>query len=227
MKPVKIAKKTKRTFVLSLTVFSFIFMLSFISVCIQTSIQNKFLNAYQTYTQSDGQLPTSPRLNLYPLLGRPSSTVYDEQLGTTFTQDFTSLAYTITAVAQSGSDGYGPAYLVNGLGSTGYWYQVGLAYNWDPTTASGFHLAYSVFNPSGNLVFPISNGAGITTFSPVNPGDTVLLSLSFSNGNVVMQGIPTRILARKPRKLTLQQGQQPSQAVHLLQVTHKASSLAS
>lgn len=141
----------------------------------------------QTITQKRTQLPALPRLSPNALVVPPNSVAYDEQLGTAFTQNFTSLAYTVTAVAQSGSDGYGPAYLVNGLGNTGYWYQVGLAYNWDPVTAPGFHLAYSVFGPSGNVVFPVNTGAGITTISPVNPGDTVLLSLSFSNGNVVMQ----------------------------------------
>jgi len=42
---------------------------------------------------------------------RPDATAYDEQLGMTFTQDAVSLAYTVTAVAQKGTDNYGPAYL--------------------------------------------------------------------------------------------------------------------
>jgi hypothetical protein len=37
----------------------------------------------------------------------------------------------VTAVAQTdASSGYGPAYLLNGLTDKGYWYQVGLAWNW-------------------------------------------------------------------------------------------------
>jgi hypothetical protein len=44
------------------------------------------------------------------------SIVYDEQLGTTFTQDFTSMLYYVTAVAQTDpASGTGPAYLLNGL----------------------------------------------------------------------------------------------------------------
>ena len=138
--------------------------------------------------QNVSPLPASSRLGTNLLLGRPGTMAYDEQLGMTFTQDSGSLAYTVTAVAQKGTDNYGPAYLLNGLGNTGYWYQVGLSYNWDPGIATGFQLAYSVFDPSGNLVLPTTNGAGLAAISPVNPGDSVLLSLTFSNGNVIMQG---------------------------------------
>src|SRR5260370_29616368 len=106
---------------------------------------------------------------------------YDEQLGTTFTQSFASLAYNVTAVAQSDTYGYGPAYLLNGLGSTGYWYQIGLSYDW-PFTAGGYNpgfgMNYEVFDPQGASIFP-SSGGGLSSIQ-VNPGDTVLLSLNFS-----------------------------------------------
>ena len=125
-----------------------------------------------------------------PGYGNPTrmhlSNAYDEQIACTFTQNVPSLSYTITAVAQSGTDGYGPAYLVNGLGNTGYWYQVGLSYNWN--LGAGFQLNYEVFDPSDNSVFPTNGEGGLATFSPVNPGDTVLLSLTFSSGEVIMQG---------------------------------------
>ena len=127
-----------------------------------------------------------PRLAGYNLTRPQASYIYDEQMACTFTQDMPSLSYNITAVAQSGTDGYGPAYLVNGLGNTGYWYQVGLSYNW--SQGSGFQLSYEVFNPSGNSIFPTDGGGGIAPFSPVNNGDLITLSLSFSNGNVIMNG---------------------------------------
>lgn len=151
-------------------------------------VQNPDITGSQNKTTIAIRLPASSRLGNNLLPRRPDATAYDEQLGMTFTQDAVSLAYTVTAVAQKGTDNYGPAYLLNGLGNTGYWYQVGLSYNWDPSTAAGFQLAYSVFDPSGNLVLPTTNGAGLAAISPVNPGDLVLLSLSFSNGNVIMQG---------------------------------------
>jgi PKD repeat protein len=118
---------------------------------------------------------------------------YDEQLGTTFTQNFANLAYNVTAVAQSDMSGYGPAYLLNGLGNTGnkgYWYQVGLSYHWPFTQGGynpGFGMNYEVFDPLGASVFPTSGGGGLSIIQ-VNPGDTVLLSLNFtaSGGDVVM-----------------------------------------
>jgi hypothetical protein len=115
---------------------------------------------------------------------------YDEQLGTTFTQSFVSIAYNVTAVAQSDTNGYGPAYLLNGLGSTGYWYQVGVSYDWPFTVGGynpGFNMNYEVFSPQGVSVFPLSGGGGLSSIQ-VNPGDTVLLHLNFSalGRNVVM-----------------------------------------
>jgi len=116
---------------------------------------------------------------------------YDEQLGISFTQNFTSLAYKVMAVEQSDVDGYGPAYLLNGLTDTGYWYQVGLSFNWPYNSSkgysSGFNFNYEVFAPSGYSIFP-ANGGGLTSFSgPIHQGDAVLLNLYFStSGQVVM-----------------------------------------
>src|SRR6266568_9568302 len=113
---------------------------------------------------------------------------YDEQLGMSFTQDFTSIAYNVTAVEQSGPDGPGPAYLLNGLSNLGYWYQVGLSWNWLYLTGTGyyhgFQMFYEVFDPSGNSIFP-TNGGG-SQYLSVNAGDTVLLSLYFSGNSVIM-----------------------------------------
>jgi len=181
-------KILRRLFVtLAPSALSVAIILSFLSIVTQSPIQNLFLDDCPPITQKTSSLATAPRFAAYPFAGQPNITMYDEQLGTTFTQNFTSLAYKVTAVAQIGTDGYGPAYLVNGLGNNNYWYQVGLAYDWDGSASTGFQLAYEVFNSSGNSVFPASGG-GMATFSPVNPGDTVLLSLNFSNGSVVMQG---------------------------------------
>jgi hypothetical protein len=124
-------------------------------------------------------------------LDAPPPVVWDEQLGLSFTQNFTSLAYNVTAVEQADVNGYGPAYLLNGLSGSGYWYQVGLSWDWPYISGgydSGFHLDYEVFNSSGVSIFP-GAGSGLATFSgSVNQGDTVLLSLYFSSGNVIMYG---------------------------------------
>ena len=120
--------------------------------------------------------------------GAPSP-IYDEQLGTTFTQDFSSLAYNVTAAAQADANGYGPGYLLNGLTATGYWYQVGVSYHWPDSDGShdpGFGFSYEVYGSDGKSVYP-SKGAGLGSFSGVvNSGDSVLLSLTFTGSTVQM-----------------------------------------
>ena len=118
--------------------------------------------------------------------------IYDEQLGITFTDDFATLQCSFPAVDQCDkmTDGYGPAYLLNGLSDAGYWYQVGLGYNWPDGGGgyfAGFYMLYEVFDTTGNSVFPSSGGAGVMSFSgAVNAGDSITLELYFSGGNVVM-----------------------------------------
>ena len=107
----------------------------------------------------------------------------------TFDQDFARLAYNVTAVPQSDPNGFGPGYLLNGLSNGGFWYQVGLAYNWPYQAGgydSGFNFIYEAFNSSGGSVFPSGGGGGLGSFSgPVYGGDLVLLQLSFSGGQVL------------------------------------------
>jgi Divergent InlB B-repeat domain len=140
------------------------------------------------------QLPYQRTGFVPPPSAAPSSSsdpVYDEQLGLTFTQSFSSMLYEVTAVKQTDpSSGEGPAYLLQGLSNEGYWYQVGLTYNWGNTNGGyspGFQMLYEVFDSNGNSIFP-SNGAGLLLFSGVvYQGDSVALNLYFSNsGQVVM-----------------------------------------
>lgn len=134
-------------------------------------------------------LPAAPN---GPSLFAPCDPVanYDEQLGLTFTEDFSSLAYNVTALALTNDYDVGPAYLLNGLTSAGYWYQVGISYNWPYTSGghvNGFYLSYNVFNSAGSVVLPSSGAGGIKAFSgPVYSGDLILLSLNFTGGNVIM-----------------------------------------
>jgi len=122
--------------------------------------------------------------------GQPSSVQadYDEQLGISFSQGFRALAYNVTAVAQSDENGFGPGYLLNGLTNGGYWYQVGLAYDWPYQSGgynAGFNSLYEVFNSSKASIFPPEGGGGLSPFSgPVNDGDKVLLKLYFVGGEV-------------------------------------------
>lgn len=115
--------------------------------------------------------------------------VYDEQLGMTFAQSFTALSYNVTAVPQSDAQGFGPAYILNGLTNDGYWYQVGVAFDWPYKGGgydAGFNFLYEVFNSSGSSVFPSGGGGGLNSFTgQVRGGDPVLLKLSFSAGQLV------------------------------------------
>ena len=128
-----------------------------------------------------------------PLAGAPFANApnpnYDEQLGVTFTQDLSSLSYNVSALAQTDSNGYGPAYILNGLTAAGYWYQVGISYHWPAEGGgynTGFAFSYEVFGPDGGAVYP-SQGSGLGTFSgPVHSGDSVLLSLTFFGSSVSM-----------------------------------------
>jgi hypothetical protein len=119
---------------------------------------------------------------------------YDEQLGLTYTQNFPRLGFNVTAVEQSFNDSYGagPGYLVCGLSNSGYWYEVGLGWNWPLDNGGyspGFSFMYEVFDLTGNSIFPTDGGLGLLNFSaPVNSNDNVYLALSFSGGNVTMTG---------------------------------------
>jgi len=128
-----------------------------------------------------------------PNVSHASETIapYDEQLGMTFVQNFTALGYNVTAVAQtSGTSGTGPAYLLNGLSNTGYWYQVGLSWNWATFfgySPNQFLLSYEVWAPNGTSIYPTSGGTGLLNLSgPINEGDTVLLNLYFRNNTVIL-----------------------------------------
>lgn len=143
----------------------------------------------QTAQNATTQLPLAGSSNTSINASDPPNVSYDELLGVTFTQNFTTLACNVTAVGQNDSYGYGPAYMLNGLSNTGFWYQVGLSWNWPSGLGheSGFNMNYDVFDNYGEVVYPLFNG-GIMSFSgPVNQGDSILLSLYFSKGVVVMQ----------------------------------------
>ena len=121
---------------------------------------------------------------------QPPPPTYDEQLGASFTQDFSSLAYNVSAVAQTDSDGYGPGYLLNGLTPAGFWYQVGISYHWPDSNGGydpNFGFSYEVYGANGKTTYPSGGGAGLGSFSGVvRPGDSVLLSLTFVGSTVVM-----------------------------------------
>lgn len=120
---------------------------------------------------------------------------YDLQAAYVGANGGSSISYQVNAVSQSGNCAFGYAYFVNGyVNDSGqmYWYQVGLSYDWGGGAfgSSGWGMAYEVFGPNGDSLFPSPyGGAGVTSFSgAVNSGDTVVLGLSVSGGTVSFTG---------------------------------------
>jgi hypothetical protein len=119
--------------------------------------------------------------------GLPS---YDEQLWLGFQQNFTSsMSYNVTLRAQNDTVGFGPVFLLNGLTDAGYWYQVGVGWNFasgsGPGYDQGFSFLYEVWNSStASPVFPGTSGAVPKGFS-ADDGDAVLLSLEITTAGQV------------------------------------------
>ena len=109
---------------------------------------------------------------------------YDVQEVMAFTQSYSQLEFNVTAVAQCDTNGYGPAYLLNGLTNTGYWYQVGLNWDWPLQNGGyipGFGFVSEDWAPGGLSRSPSS----VPFTGTVNQNDTVELSLTFTGGRVV------------------------------------------
>ena len=115
---------------------------------------------------------------------------YDEQEIVAFDESFYALSFNLTAVAQTTSSGYGPAYLLNGVSSAGYWYQVGISYRWHSLLNNtsyrdaGFSAIYEAFAPNGTSIFPAGGGSGTMPVA-ISAGDPINLFLGFlTNGTV-------------------------------------------
>ena len=137
---------------------------------------------------------------LAPVMHLTHADSWMETTGVAFSQPMQQqerLAYNVTAVAQSDNDGIGPAYLINALSNAGYWYQIGLSYNWSIegntsqlSHANGFLVNYNVFNPNGTVVAPVCPGGpcgGVMNITGnINNGDKILLSISVQGSNILM-----------------------------------------
>ncbi|HVA82680.1 MAG TPA: hypothetical protein VNF06_00780 [Candidatus Aquilonibacter sp.] len=108
-----------------------------------------------------------------------SFTYYYEQTGATLAKDTSAVAYNVTAIAQTDSNGYGPGYFIQGLTNKGYLYQEGITYNW--FGLGGFNFVYNVFGPNGARLAGASKYIGT-----INSGDKVLLFTYFGDGKVYM-----------------------------------------
>ena len=135
-----------------------------------------------TTTKTTSTASTIPSTTISSCGGGSGCYNYDEQIGEAFgsgpSQTFGNLSYAVTAVAQSATDGIGPAYFLNGYTNQNYWYQIGLAYNWTRANyvghADGFGAVIQVWN-DGSSVY----GLNFINLNVKN-GDKVRLSLNFS-----------------------------------------------
>ncbi len=109
---------------------------------------------------------------------------YDEQLLLVQHGNSTNVSFTVDAVAQEDANGYGPAYLVNGLTDQGFWYQAGIGDNVPCSRGfvGGFHFLYQVWGPGHITVF----GPGLLPLS-LRPGDSVNLSLTIRGSDVLLE----------------------------------------
>lgn len=163
---------------------------------LQTANDKKTVGNVRDLSREFSPAANLPASLLYSPAGLVNSSLpspdFDEQLGLTFTQNFSSLSYNVTAVEQQDVYGYGPAYLLNGLTNVGYWYQVGLSWDWPVANggySSGFAFNYEVFAPNGSSIYPQNSGGLVNFTGPVDPGDAVGLSLNFTGPFVTMQAI--------------------------------------
>ncbi len=107
---------------------------------------------------------------------------YDEQLLLVEASSFSSLVLNVGVDTQDAGM-FGPAFLLNGLTETGWWYQVGVAVDWPSSNgyAKGFVFITQVWAPGNRPNPPQLVGMA------VNPGDQVQLNLGVSYGDVVME----------------------------------------
>ncbi len=118
------------------------------------------------------------------------SVCYVQQDGVTFSaaHSYGNITYNVTALPQTDINGYGPAYLLNGLSSTGFWYEVGISLNFNgPGSQNAFRMDYAVWSSNGTIIFPSGTILGNASLScNINAGDIVGLSLAFVSNDVVM-----------------------------------------
>lgn len=132
-----------------------------------------------------------------PAIDRPSSVagspdLYSEALILAVNSTLTHVEFNVTALEQCSDDDIGPGYILAGLTDQGYWYEVGLAWNWpislDPSggVANGFHSIYSSYTASGTIQKINGYTNTLNMLKGVNDGDLVQLGLSISNGDILM-----------------------------------------
>jgi hypothetical protein len=131
------------------------------------------------YESFNGSCPNPTGQEGLHIVSAPS-VVWDEQALLGMDVNETVMTTNVTVTSANDSNGYGPVYLLNGLANSGYWYQLGLAFDWgaDGGYAVGAEIVTSVFAP-GSPTTPIFQLLGSVN---VGSGDLVTLTMSLSGG---------------------------------------------
>ncbi|MDE1871574.1 MAG: hypothetical protein KGI06_05045 [Candidatus Micrarchaeota archaeon] len=144
---------------------------------------------------------------------RHERTLYNLMIGETFRHDSASIERIVHAVPQLMDHG-GPAYLINGLTDSGWWYQFGIEYKWPSTNErKKFYFTYEIWDSKDSkcnnsvadvsiiypMKFPDSKNAGTnpmlyreTNSLRIKSGDWVKLGMRIQNGMIIMSGKDTR-----------------------------------
>ena len=114
--------------------------------------------------------------------------LYDDQVFFDFDQNFSSLAFNVTAVKQNDSYGFGPAYLLDALSNKDYWYQVGVSWDWAVDDGStyfpGFSFNFEAWNSAGR---PLPSRYSTDYYSfpiDINAGDQIQLKINFTGNSI-------------------------------------------
>ena len=131
------------------------------------------------YVALNGTCPNPTGQTGLTIVAAPQ-TMWDEQASLTMDVNETVLATTVTPTFTQDSEGYGPVYLLNGATDSGYWFQLGIAYDWGASIgyASGAEVITSVFSP-GNSITPVYE---LLASANVASGDSVTLAMSLKGG---------------------------------------------
>jgi hypothetical protein len=113
------------------------------------------------------------------------SPIYDEQAILFDPIAGSSVGATATVSPDTDAQGYGAAFLVNAESETGYWYQVGVAYNWGWGSGylPGYAFVYSVYAPGTPSGSPTSI---CLEKAPISGDATIGLSITLQGGTVLV-----------------------------------------
>ena len=149
-------------------------------------LQSSAVNFNDTHAKITQSQPNSTKTSRDQLAQTIPYTAVDEQIGITFINNMKSLDYYVTAKSDTDANGYGSAFLLNGLTNKGDWFQLGLAYNFGTTTEE-FVVFTSILPKQPSSQMPKYNAyieAKLNMPVKIASGDKIGLKMYIQNGKV-------------------------------------------